>query len=202
MNATATPISDVSQLDPNGYYTYEDYLTWTFSERVELYLGKLYLMSPGPNRRHQTISGHIYARMYFYFGQGDCELFSAPFDVRLPLSLEPGRNDTVIQPDLCVVCDKSKLDKQGCNGAPDLVIEILSGSNSPREMREKYTLYESSGVREYWLIQPETESVLVYTLNEEHIYIGHQPRTAADSISSIIFPELTIDLGEVFAYEE
>lgn len=202
MVSTATALTNVSQLNPNGYYTYQDYLTWTFPERVELFRGTPYVMSPAPNRRHETITIQFIGQLFFYFRQSGCQLFSAPFDVRLPVSLKPGKVDTVVQPDLLVVCDKSKLDKQGCNGAPDLVVEILSGSNSSREMRDKFTLYESAGVREYWLVQPEMESVLVYSLNDEGRYVGHQPRTALDTLTSAVFPDLTVELGPVFAYDE
>ena len=200
--ATGTELNDISQLDPNGYYTYEDYLTWTFAQRVELYQGKLYHLSPNPNRRHQTISGRMHGYMFYNFNQSSCDIFSAPFDVRLPVSLKSGSVDTVVQPDLCVICDKNKLDKQGCNGAPDLVVEILSPGNSRREMREKYSLYEAAGVREYWLIQPESETVLPYILNDEGTFIGLQPVTAQDKLTSHAFPELTLDLAEIFAYDE
>lgn len=195
-----TAFSDVDQLDPHGYYTYEDYMTWTFPERVELYRGTPHLLSPGPNRRHQTILTYVFGSMFFYFNDSGCSLFVAPFDVRLPVSLRPGKVDTVVQPDLCVVCDKNKLDKQGCNGAPDLVVEILSPGNSPREMREKFTLYESSGVREYWLVQPETESVLIYTLDGDR-YVTHQPKTSPDTMTGVIFPRLELNLDQVFAFE-
>lgn len=194
-------ISKLSDLDPNGYYTYEDYLTWTFPERVELFKGKPFEMSPTPNRRHQTISTKLFGQIFYYFDQSGCDLFTAPFDVRLPVSLKPGKKDTVVQPDLCVVCDKNKLDKQGCNGAPDLVVEILSPGNPPLEVREKYALYESSDVREYWLIYPLTETVNVYILNDKGAFVGLQPLTSIDKLTSHFFPELTIDLSKVFAYE-
>lgn len=201
MVAPTITVSNFDQLDLSGYYTYDDYTNWEFPERVELFRGTPYLMSPAPNSRHQTVSIALSAFLFFHFKGKACRAFSAPYDVRLPVSLKPGNIDTVVQPDICIICDGAKIDKQGCNGAPDLVIEILSPGNSPREMREKFTLYESSGVREYWLILPESTSVLLYTLNEEGTYIGHQPRTSEESITSIIFPDLTIDLGEVFVYE-
>lgn len=103
---------------------------------------------------------------------------------------------TVVQPDLCVICDSFKLDDQGCNGAPELVIEILSPGNSRREMKDKFDLYQEAGVQEYWLVQHQEEVVLVYSLNEEGQYIGLRP--AVDTIVSPLFPDLEIDLAEVF----
>ena len=196
-----TALTSVDQLNLNGYYTYQDYLTWTFPERVELVRGTPYVLSPAPNRRHQTISSVLQGEMYIFFRNSDCNLFSAPFDVRLPIPSKKRKPDTVVQHDLCVVCDREKLDKQGCNGAPDLVIEIISPSNPPREMREKFVLYQEAGVREYWLVQPAHETVIPYVLNEAGAFVGLPPRTLDDHLTSAIFPEPSIDLGPVFAYE-
>ena len=104
----------------------------------------------------------------------------------------------MVQPDLCVVCDVAKLDQRGCVGAPDLIIEILSPGNTKKEMKEKFSLYEESGVREYWLVQPVDNTVLVYVLNEDGKFIGLQPFTEDEYISPTIFPDLSIDLMEVF----
>jgi len=124
-------VTSIDQINPDGYYTYQDYLTWSFPERVELYRGKPFELPPAPNRRHQRISVTLTIEIgNKIYGKG-CELFTAPFDVRLPVPSKKGRPDTVVQPDLCVVCDENKLDKQGCNGAPDLVGEILSPGNPP-----------------------------------------------------------------------
>jgi len=154
-------VSDFSQINPQGYYTYQDYLTWTFPERVELYRGKPYELSPAPNRQHQTISMNLTLPIgNTVHGKGST-LYTAPFDVRLPVPSNKRNVDTVVQTDLCVVCDETKLDKQGCNGAPDLVIEILSPGNPKREVREKFSLYEEAGVREYWLVQPAEELITV-----------------------------------------
>jgi Uma2 family endonuclease len=202
MNTTTGSLTDVAQLDPEGYYTYQDYLNWTFPERVELIRGTPYLMSPAPNSQHQSISSALVAFLFFYFKGSKCRVFSAPFDVRLPISLKPGKVDTVVQPDISIICDPAKIDKQGCNGAPDLVIEILSPGNSPHEMQEKFDLYELSKVKEYWLILPESESVLVYTLNENNKYIGHRPRSSNESLTSFIFPSLSLQLIEIFDYFE
>lgn len=200
MQATVVPeITDLSQLDPEGSYTYADYMRWKFQERVELIKGRLFRMSPAPNTEHQTISQHINFRLLQYFHQKTCKVFAAPFDVRLPVSRKKGQDTTVVQPDLCVVCDAGKLDERGCVGAPDLIVEILSPGNSTKEMREKFRVYEEAGVREYWLVNPGDKTVLVYVLDEAGIFIGLAPVTLEDPLRASIFPELVIDLREVFA---
>lgn len=194
-----TPITDISQLDPNGSYTYDDYLLWQFEERVELIRGKLFKMSPAPNTRHQRMLGELHVQLRSCFNKQICQVFLAPFDVRLPVSRRKGQDTTVVQPDLCVICDPNKLDERGCAGAPDLVIEILSPGNSKKEMREKFEVYEEAGVREYWLVNPLDNVVLVYVLNEAGKYIGLAPVTEDQELRAAIFPELLIDLKEVFA---
>lgn len=121
--------------------------------------------------------------------------------MRLPISVKRGQTDTVVQPDICVVRDSAKLDKQGHNGAPDLAVEILSPGNASKEMHDKFELYEQAGVREYWLVQPSTESVIVYMLGDKGNYVGLAPITDQDVMRSHYFPELAIDLKRVFAYE-
>ena len=193
-------ITDINSLDPGGYYTYQDYLTWQFKERVELLLGRIFRMSPAPNVRHQAISSFIHGELYLFLKeQKSCRLFSAPFDVRLPVSKEKGTTDTVVQPDLCIICDDSKLDEQGCNGAPDVVIEILSPGNTHREMKEKFALYEASLVQEYWIVDPTREDVLVYYLNEQHTYIGSKPFVAGEKVISKVFPDVEMAIEDVFA---
>jgi Uma2 family endonuclease len=118
--------------------------------------------------------------------------------VRLPVKDKKGRQSTVVQPDLCVICDENKLDEQGCNGAPDWVIEILSPGNSRFEMREKFRAYEEAGVREYWIVNPAERNVLQYVLNEAGQYSGLAPATEEDQLRPHIFPDLVIDLKEVF----
>ena len=143
-------ITSLDQLDLNKKYTYADYMSWQFQERVELIKGRIFKMAPAPNRKHQEISGNLVHFISTFLWKKKCKFYHAPFDVRL---IKEG-NDTVVQPDICVVCDLSKLDKQGCNGAPDLVVEILSSGNNRKELKEKFLLYEINGVQEYWLINP------------------------------------------------
>lgn len=197
-DTSRTIITDLSQLDPEGSYTYADYLVWQFRERVELIRGRLFKMSPAPNLSHQKVSRELSRIFFNYFNKKNCQVFSAPFDVRLPVSRKKGQTTTVVQPDLCVICDESKLDEQGCNGAPDLIIEILSPGNSKREMRDKYQVYEEAGVREYWLVNPQDRVVLIYILDETGKFVGLAPVTDEDPLRPTIFPDLDVDLMEVF----
>lgn len=192
-------ITSLSQLDLNGYYTYQDYLTWKFKERVELIRGLIFKMSPAPNVKHQDISRILLRFIDDYLLNKDCKVYHAPFDVRLPVSKKKGQSDTVVQPDMVVICDLMKLDLQGCNGAPDVVIEILSPGNSRREMKDKFELYEASLVPEYWIVDPDRQDIIMYTLNDQKRYIGSRPYMAGDKMSSSVLDGLVIDVAEVFA---
>ena len=193
------PITSIEQLDLDGSYTYADYLTWQLREQLELVKGKIHRMSPAPNMYHQRLSGELFLLIGTYLREKPCELFSAPFDVRLPkLGSREDAIYTVVQPDLCVVCDAAKLDERGCLGAPDLVIEILSPGNSRRELREKFTLYEESGVLEYWVISPQDRNVQRFIRSEAGTFVGIRPLTDLDVLTSTILPGLEIDLAKVF----
>lgn len=199
-------IKSIKQLDPNGNYTYGDYLLWKFEERVELLKGKLFPMA-APNRTHQEISTVIQGQLWYFLRTSNCKLYSAPFDVRLPLptsKVKGEKVDTVVQPDLCVVCDKNKLDSQGCNGAPDLIVEILSPENSKREMKNKFELYEKVGVLEYWIIDPVHYFVHVYHLNSDtQKFVALSPSlTSEDILKSSVLEGFELNLQEVFPKEE
>ena len=199
-------ITSLDQLDLSKQYTYADYLLWKFQERVELLRGKLLPMA-GPSEVHQFISGNLYGVLWNYFRQQQCRVYSAPFDVRLPLPTSRAfatKIDTVIQPDICVVCDLTKLDKQGCVGAPELVVEILSPGNSRREMDDKFDLYEEAGVREYWVFSPVHLFALAYHRDEtsRSIVVNRaKPYTVGDRLQSVLFPELAIELKDIFPEE-
>ena len=199
-------ITSLSQLDPAGHYSYADYLLWQFQERVELFKGKLFPMA-APNRLHQRYSRRISTPIDVHLAGKSCELYVAPFDVRLPDRLRKPRFDgdvyTVLQPDLCVVCDPAKLDDRGCLGAPDLMVEILSPGNTRKErcavaLDNKFRLYEEAGVREYWIVEPQDRFVLVYVLRDGE-YIGLKPFTDEQTLTSTVLPDLLIDLAQVFA---
>ena len=195
-------ITDFQQLDLNKKYTYADYLTWQFAERVELIRGKIFKMSPAPNVRHQRISRIISLNIGAYLSEKPCEMFTAPFDVRLPLppkKIKGDKIDTVVQPDIVVICDPAKLDERGCIGAPDIVVEILSPGNTRREMKDKLGLYQNAGVPEYWVVDPEHEFIIVYTPNEAGQYIGSVPYTEGMALQTPILPSFALDINRVFA---
>lgn len=191
-------ITDINQLDLNGTYTYADYLLWHFEERLELIKGKIFKMSPAPNTRHQKISGRLFLEIGSFFKNHSCQAFFAPFDVRLPRKSQLSNQKiyTVVQPDLCVICDESKLDEKGCLGAPDLIIEILSPGNSKKEKDNKFDLYQENGVREYWLVDSADNTVYAYVLSDEGIYLGLKPAT--ETLRSTIFPGLEINVEDIF----
>jgi len=197
-------ITQLSQLDLNNTYSYADYLTWRFEETVELIKGKIMLMSPAPNFNHQSISKNLLVEIGVYLKGKSCQVFHAPFDVRLydrRKSVVANQDIyTVVQPDLCVICDKHKLDSRGCLGAPDWIIEILSKSTAQKDTQLKYQLYQEAGVKEYWLVYPYEATVSQFVLNEqqENYQLIHM-YSAQDKAVPCLFPDLAIDLSEVFA---
>jgi Uma2 family endonuclease len=189
----------VSELDFSKSYTYADYMKWTFEERLELIRGKLFKMSPAPNRLHQKLSREIAGELFNYLKGKPCEVYTAPFDVRLPRkSKDDGDILTVVQPDICVVCDPSKLDDRGCLGAPDIVVEILSPGNNKKELLNKYEVYEEAGVKEYWMVVPQEKAFWQYLLNSEGRFIASRPLTVGDEAITTILPGFALDLTELF----
>ena len=195
-------ITQLSLLDTNQTHSYADYLTWQFDEAVELIKGKIMLMSPAPNVKHQSISMNLSRFLSNFLKLKSCQVFAAPFDVRLydrKKSILASQDiPSVVQPDLCVICDPDLLDKQGCNGAPDWIIEILSKGNSRREMKIKYDLYQESGVTEYWLVYPEEQAIYQFVLNNDKQYQLKHMYANDDIASPHLFPELLIDVNDVF----
>ena len=184
-----------------GYFTYGDYLVWPDEERWELIEGIAYAMSPAPGRWHQQYLGNLFFQFFAFFEGKACKVFSAPFDVRLPAFPDQldGEIDTVVQPDLCVVCDKAKLDDRGCRGAPDLAVEVLSPSTAVKDLREKFSLYERQRVREFWILHPAEKLVQIFLLDGSGSYGKPKVFAAEDAVPSAIFEGLVIDLKKVFA---
>ena len=183
-----------------GRYTYADYLTWEDDQRVELIKGKVFRFAAAPRTNHQRVSGKIFAALYAFLQGKPCEVFPAPFDVRLPSrSLKNEDIDTVVQPDLCVICDPKKLDELGCIGAPDLIVEILSPGNNRKELQNKYEVYEESGVTEYWIIHPDEGTLLIYML-ENGKYIPSRLFTLGDVVRSKAITGFNLNLDEVFGH--
>lgn len=179
-------------------YTYKDYLGWPDEERWELIDGIAYDMSPAPSVDHQDILGILFTEFSVYLRGKPCKVFLAPLDVILPKDYETEEDcQTVVQPDILVICDKTKLDSKKCKGAPDLVIEILSPSTSKKDMTVKFSLYERVGVKEYWIVHPLDKTIFVYKL-EDNKYARAEMYSAEDKIKVGIFEELEIDLTTVF----
>jgi Uma2 family endonuclease len=192
-------ITNINDLDLNGSYTYADYLTWQFQERLELFRGKIFTMSPAPNWSHQRVSSNLHGTFWSLFKNHPCSLFAAPFDVRLVKTKKKDEKViTVVQPDLGIICDKNKLDDKGCNGAPDLVVEILSPGNSKKEMGIKFDLYEENGVKEYWIINPDAKVLYQFVLNDKGVYIEKKIHHRNDTFKAHIFPKMKINLTEIF----
>jgi len=188
-----------ADLDFSKEYSYADYLKWTFDERLEIIKGRLFKMSPAPSRIHQKLSWEIARELADYLKGKSCEAYSAPFDVRLPRKSKDDKQIiTVVQPDICVICDAAKLDDKGCLGAPDIIIEILSPGNNKKELANKYEAYEEAGVKEYWLIAAGERACFQYVLNAEGRYFAAKPLTTGDTVTTPVLPGFSLNLEEVF----
>ncbi|MBN2443226.1 MAG: Uma2 family endonuclease [Spirochaetales bacterium] len=181
-------------------YTYKDYIHWSEDERWEIISGVPYNMSPAPSRIHQYILFDLSRQIGTFLQDKPCQAYSAPFDVRIPNG--KGELDTVVQPDLSIICDKKKLDDQGCVGAPDLIIEILSPATASKDVKEKFNLYEKSGVKEYWIVDPHDKVVFVFNLGENGQYGKPRIFSSSDTIDSHIIRTLVIELESVFTEKE
>lgn len=194
-------MNSIDDLDLSKTYTYADYLLWKFEDRLELIKGKIFKMSPAPGVNHLRITVNMVRPLANFLLEKSCELFIAPFDVRLVRS---ETNDkavtTVVQPDLGVICDQTKLaDNQSCLGAPDIVVEILSPGNNKKEVKIKYDLYEEFGVKEYWVVYPVERTVVRYILNKEGKFITEGGAlTFGDKITTPILPGFELAIDDVF----
>ena len=194
-------ITDFSQLDLKKQYTYADYLTWNFDDRLELIKGWIYKMSPAPRRKHQKVSFQLLMSFGNYFKTKSCEVYEAPFDVRLKKNKgSDSEVNTVVQPDISVFCDLSKLDDRGAIDAPDLVVEITSDSTMKKDYNEKFNLYEENGVQEYWIVNPDSKSMEIFTKVEDKFEsVGiYNVNDGVLSVNSVLFPDLNVDLVSVF----
>ncbi|MFZ5951720.1 MAG: Uma2 family endonuclease [Candidatus Rifleibacteriota bacterium] len=182
-------------------FSYADYLNWDDDKRYEIIDGIVYDMN-APLRQHQKYVSELLRQIGNFFYGKTCEVYVAPFDVRLPKKSK--RNEDifdVVQPDILVVCDPEKLDDKGCVGAPDLVVEVISPSTASKDQLQKRALYERSGVREFWLLHPEDRLVFIYVLGKNGF--GKPEVFESSSVArSFIFPELSIDLQTIFPHIE
>jgi len=194
-------ITDIEQLDFTKQYTYADYLTWHFEERVELIRGWISRMSPAPLVSHQRILMSLSNQVYSYLKGKSCEVFVAPFDVRLTNKRKSAPNKSitsVVQPDISVICNPEKLDEKGCIGAPDWIMEILSPGNTRKEMKEKFSLYEENGVREYWIVDPVHLMIQVFDLKNDK-FAWRSNYVKEDMIPVGIFEDFVIDTDALFS---
>lgn len=185
-------------LPQEKHYTYADYMTWDEQEHIELIDGAPVMMSP-PSRAHQEISGELFRQIANYLEGKKCRVYAAPFAVRLfeKPNDDASSVDTVVEPDLSVVCDRDKLDAKGCKGAPDLVIEILSPSSVRNDRLTKFNLYQRAGVREYWIVNPSEKSVQVFILEGGH-YTAAALGSESDVLKVNVLDGCYIDLSRVF----
>jgi Uma2 family endonuclease len=193
------PVRQFNELDASLTYSYASYLNWLFPERVELIKGRVFKMSPAPSSVHQEIIGNIFLKLGSFLKKKPCKVYISPFDVRFP---KESHNDeavfTVLQPDICVICDRSKIDARGCIGAPDLVVEVLSPGNTKMELLHKYRVYEEYGVKEYWVVSQGDKSVLIYTLDEMGKFQPSKIFTLSEKITSAVLPGFELALDDVF----
>jgi Uma2 family endonuclease len=176
----------------DDFYTYGDYCGWDDGQRWELIDGEAYAMSPAPRPRHQRALAKLTKLLESFLEDKPCKLYPAPFDVRLNAD---EYDDTVVQPDLSVVCDKAKIDERGCKGAPDFVIEIVSPSTERMDRVIKLNQYQRHGVREYWIVDPETRSVQACVFEKGSV----RGYSDTDIIPVSVLPGCGISLAEVFA---
>ncbi|MDR1174016.1 MAG: Uma2 family endonuclease [Treponema sp.] len=177
-----------------SYYTYADYLEWDENERYEIIDGEAYMMAT-PSRIHQEISGNFYFALRSFLEGKSCKVYAAPFAVRL-FPEEDKSDDTVVEPDITVICDPSKLDDRGCNGVPDFIIEIISPSTARYDRIVKFNKYREAGVREYWIVNPEEKIVSAYLLKDGQYMAVNYDDTAAAPVT--VLPDCEIDLKAIF----
>ena len=182
----------------NKLYTYKDYLNFTDDERIEIIEGEIFNISPAPSRIHQHLVMEISSeiRNYIKSNKGDCVVYPAPFDVILKNDDEEAINSqSVVQPDISVICDKNKLTDSGCTGSPDMIIEIVSPSNSSHDYITKLNLYQKYKVKEYWIIDPRVKKTYVYKLGENEFYDMVNSYTFQDKVKVNIYDDLEIDFS-------
>lgn len=167
-------------------------------EMVELIKGKVFKQATAPRVNHQRATLKIANQLFNFLENKSCEVFIAPFDVRLPVKSRKNEDiDTVVQPDICVVCDPTKIDELGYVGAPDLIVEVLPPGNNRKELKHKYDVYQEAGVQEYWIVQPVECTLMIYTLIDGE-YQASKLLTMGDIAQSQAVNGFELDLTAVF----
>ncbi|MFW5712205.1 MAG: Uma2 family endonuclease [Spirochaetota bacterium] len=181
------------------HFNYRDYLAWDDDRRFELIDGRIYDVSPAPNRAHQEILMEFAALLHEFYVGKPCRVYPAPFDVRLPRAGQDDmETDTVVQPDISVVCDQNKLDDSGCRGAPDIVVEIISPATASKDQVRKLQLYEQHGVREYYIVHPADRLVRVYRLAADGRFSRDEVYDQQGEIESGVAEGLRIKVAQLF----
>ena len=188
-------------LDLNKRYTYADYLTW-FDDATRELINGFIKMLPAPRSLHARVSYKISLHLGIYVlkNKCGCEIFTAPFDVRFPRNGETtnGKIDTVVQPDICVICDLSKIDELGCCGAPDMIVEVISPSTAKKDITEKFALYEEFGVKEYWIVYPKDKAVHAFLLRDDGKFDAGTLYELEGQIPVHVFDGYSIDMNDIF----
>jgi Uma2 family endonuclease len=192
-------IQEVEEPDHSLNYTYADYYGWNFMERLELLRGKIFQLGAA-NTKHQRVGGKLYVEFYNFLKGKTCQVFIAPYDVRLPIKNRK-RDDqitTVVQPDVCIFCDPGAIDERGACGIPDLAVEILSPSNPKHDLLEKYDVYQEASVKEYWIIDPIKEMVMVSILQEQGKFTPTRVYTDNQVLEPRCVPGFSISTNQLF----
>lgn len=195
------PITDISQLDFKKQYTYADYLTWRFSERVELIKGWLYRLGTAPRLTEKNVITNLWIEIYRFFETKDVEVYHELFDIRLTKhKVQNDKINTVVQADISVICDLEKLEDTGCLGAPDLIVEVLSDSTAKKDYNEKFNLYEENKVKEYWIANPATKTIEIFSLiDEKYESLGlFSESEGQKEVVGNLFPDMKISLKTIF----
>ena len=193
-------IDDISQLDLNKKYSFEDYLSWRFYQRTELHDGKLVIVD-NTGTLHQTVFGTLMMILHDYFKSKNFILIQAPFDIRIFNKSRPiphNETFTLVQPDFSIFDDDKKIDENGGIDAPVLIVEILSplSDNYQNELFDKFDIYQKAGVKEYWVVAPLQKLVMLFTLKKGH-FVGLEPIKEDGIIQSVLFPDLKINASEL-----
>jgi Uma2 family endonuclease len=194
-------IQQVEEPDPSLSYTYADYYNWNFIERLELLRGKLIRLAAA-NTKHQRVGGKLYVEFYNFLKGKTCQVFIAPYDVRLPVKNRK-RDDqitTVVQPDVCIFCNPDNIDERGACGVPDLIVEILSPGNSRYDLLDKYDVYQEACVKEYWIIDPIKEMVMNSTLQEKAKFAPTRVYSGDQKLEPLCLPGFSIEAKELFTF--
>ena len=187
-------------LAKNARHSFADFLVWPEAEKAEIIDGEAVMMAP-PSRIHQKISGELFRQLANYLDGKVCEIYAAPFAVRLfeKDGDRPEEVGTVVEPDISIICSRDNLDKHGCKGAPDMVIEILSPSTLRHDRLVKLGLYQRAGVREYWIVDPENRSVQVLLQDGNGIFRPYEDYGYKDKAKVNILDGCFVELDKVFA---